>query len=324
MKAVTPNRFLAIFVNRRSLCKGGKLNMENSNYDQHKRIVDDRIACEFGVAEAFILEQLQYWIKVKSENPEKFKNCYKDGRWWVYNTYSEWQEQLCFYSEVTIRRAFKNLEKSGIILTANYNKKGYDKTKWYTVDFDVLDKILSQWQASDQNDQSIRSNRAEHEIETTKPIPITTTTITSKNSLNYRVAFEKSNDTVSENKIDMEIVYRQINSACDILEVDVEDRDSIKSIFKRFYSEYRKFTGKDHVKLSDKNIFKVVNNIVAHDYDLGYIDYDMYCDHIQDYFYGNNNFVEDCNYSIIHFSETLKIREYNFERNQYENEYLPF
>lgn len=298
--------------------------MENSNYDQHKRFVDDRIACEFGVAEAFVLEQLQYWIRVKSENPQKFKNCYRDGKWWVFNTYSEWQEQLCFYSEVTIRRAFKNLEKSGIILTANYNKKGYDKTKWYTVDFDLLNKILSKEQTSDQNDQSMRSNRTEHEDKMTKPIPITTTTITSKNSLNYRVAFEKSNDTVSENHIDMEIVYRQIDTACGILEVDKEDTDAIKGIFNYFYGKYRDFTGKDHIMLSNKNIYKVVNNFVMHDCDLGYIDFEVYKEYIKDYFYGNNNFVSDCNYSIIHFSETLKIRKFNYDRNQYEDEYLPF
>ena len=35
-------------------------------------------------------------------------------------------------------RAFNSLEKQGLLITANYNKAGFDKTKWYRIDYEKL------------------------------------------------------------------------------------------------------------------------------------------------------------------------------------------
>ena|SRR5690625_145506 len=104
--------------------------MNNLLIDENPLIVLPSLAKKIGLNEAIILQQIHFWINKK-------KN-YRDGNYWVYNTYNGWSKQFPFWSVSTIRRSLKNLEKMGLIVTANYNKDLYDKTKWYSIDYDGL------------------------------------------------------------------------------------------------------------------------------------------------------------------------------------------
>lgn len=88
------------------------------------------LAVKIGLNEAIILQQVHYWL-LKSNNV-------RDGYKWVYNSYSEWNKQFPFFSRNTMIRAFNSLEKQGLLITANYNKAGFDKTKWYRIDYEKL------------------------------------------------------------------------------------------------------------------------------------------------------------------------------------------
>ena len=88
------------------------------------------LAVKIGLNEAIILQQVHYWL-LKSNN-------IRDGYKWVYNSYSEWNKQFPFFSRNTMIRAFNSLEKQGLLITANYNKAGFDKTKWYRIDYEKL------------------------------------------------------------------------------------------------------------------------------------------------------------------------------------------
>lgn len=120
-----------------------------------KLLIEDRplmvlpsLAVAIGLNEAIILQQLHWWLD-KSANVI-------DGHSWVYNTYSQWQEQFPFWSDKTIRRAIGTLESKGLVVsTSEYNKMGIDKTKWYRIDYDKLNLVSS---PSGQNDQSSWSN----------------------------------------------------------------------------------------------------------------------------------------------------------------------
>ena len=92
------------------------------------------LATAIGLNEALVLQQIQYWI---SRSSKEF-----DGRQWIYNTYEAWVEQFPFWSKPTIVRTITNLEKMGVVLTANYNKAKFDKTKWYAIDYDRLREII--------------------------------------------------------------------------------------------------------------------------------------------------------------------------------------
>jgi len=84
-----------------------------------------------GVNEAIILQQVQYWLTLSTN--------YRDGRVWVYKTYPEWKEEFPFWSEDTIGRTIRKLESMGILLsTDEYNQIATDRTKWYTIEYDVL------------------------------------------------------------------------------------------------------------------------------------------------------------------------------------------
>lgn len=88
------------------------------------------LAVKVGLNEALILQQCHYWLRIS--------NNVHDGHKWIYNSYSKWQAQFPFWSERTIRRAINSLEKDGYLIVGNYNKAGFDNTKWYRIDYDKL------------------------------------------------------------------------------------------------------------------------------------------------------------------------------------------
>ena len=101
--------------------------------NEYPLIVLPSLSKEIGLNEAIILQQIHFWLNKK-------KN-FKDGRYWVYNTYEGWSEQFPFWSVSTIRRILGKLEDSELIMSGNYNKMGADRTKWYTINYDKVSKI---------------------------------------------------------------------------------------------------------------------------------------------------------------------------------------
>lgn len=94
------------------------------------------LACKIGLNEAIILQQIHYWIGIqrKAANPQAYQN----ERWWIYNTYTEWQTQFPFWSTDTIYRTVRNLEQAEILISRQV--EGY--TKWYTIDYEVLEAVV--------------------------------------------------------------------------------------------------------------------------------------------------------------------------------------
>lgn len=110
-----------------------------------------------GLNEAVFLNQLHYW-KLRSKNE-------RDGFVWVYKTYSEWQHELPFWSNATIRRVISSLEKQDLLVsTSEYNKMGIDKTKWYRINYKNLTNIMTA-----QNEQSSCSNCTDELLKMSNP-----------------------------------------------------------------------------------------------------------------------------------------------------------
>lgn len=107
------------------------------------------LACAIGLNEAVIVQQIHYWMK----NSQHFY----DGRRWIYNSVANWQKQFPFWSEATIKRALGSLENQGVIVSGNYNRDPRDRSKWYSISYEVLRAIESTTQPVDdafgQNDQ---------------------------------------------------------------------------------------------------------------------------------------------------------------------------
>lgn len=120
-----------------------------------KLLIDDypiqvlpKLAVEVGLNEAIILQQIHYWLNTSKHH--------HDGKNWIYNSYPEWQKQFPFWSERTIKRTFGSLEKQNLLHVGNYNKAGFDRTKWYSVNYETLNKLVAL--PSGQNDPTMRSN----------------------------------------------------------------------------------------------------------------------------------------------------------------------
>lgn len=94
------------------------------------------LAEELGLNEAIVLQKIHNWIKYNRKT--KNKRMIKDGRVWTFRSYSKLNDELPFFSEATIMRAIHKLEENGVLISQNYNKHKYDRTKWYTIDYSIV------------------------------------------------------------------------------------------------------------------------------------------------------------------------------------------
>ncbi|MCR0868977.1 DnaD domain protein [Staphylococcus aureus] len=138
-----------------------------------KLLIDDypiqvlpKLAELIGLNEAIILQQMHYWL-----NNSKHKY---DGKTWIFNSYPEWQKQFPFWSLITIKRTIYSLEKQNLLLIGNYNKAKFDKTKWYTINYQTIEGMI---RPSYQNDTTSVSKRDDgvYQNDTTNTIDYTET-----------------------------------------------------------------------------------------------------------------------------------------------------
>src|SRR5262249_48479803 len=83
--------------------------------------------------EAIILQQVHYWL-----DPRLNKN-YFEERYWVRNTYEQWQVQFPFWALNTIRRAVAHLEESGFLVT--FLTRDFQKHKYYSINYSKLEQL---------------------------------------------------------------------------------------------------------------------------------------------------------------------------------------
>ena len=87
------------------------------------------IAKELGINSAIILENMMFWLEKNKANNSN----YYEGKYWTFNSISAYGEIFDYLTERQIRYSLDKLEEKGIIETGNFNKKGFDQTKWYTI-----------------------------------------------------------------------------------------------------------------------------------------------------------------------------------------------
>jgi len=87
-------------------------------------------AQEKGVYKAIVLFNIRYWLEYNLANK---KNIH-DGYVWTYNSASAFTKFFPYFNERKIHRILSELVKDKHLLTGNYNKAGYDRTKWYTME----------------------------------------------------------------------------------------------------------------------------------------------------------------------------------------------
>lgn len=243
----------------------------------YARVIDSRVAESLGVTEAFILQQIRYWIE-KS-------NHFVNDKYWTYHTYHEWHEQLPFFSEMTIRRAIKHLEETGIVLSGRFNKMGGDKTKWYSVDEDKLNEWLSHltykanaFAVNDMltvhNEQSTVQNEQTTVQDEQDKLPLS---VQDEQSNTNRIHIKDYNKECQENQIncltrtashahvskpyDFWNLRRQVNDAYakmdDRLPFDID----CFGVLEFYINHYQNITGKVHPKMEQETVDRIVRII---------------------------------------------------------------
>lgn len=148
--------------------------MSNLLFDERPQMFQPRLAFVLGGSdEAIVLQQIHYWTQ-KNVN-------IRDGYSWVYNSMAEWHKQFYWMSISTLKRVFQKLEKLNVLVTANYNKAKFDKTKWYRVDYDALDDLEHRLVQNEPTSGSDRTN-GEGQNEPTNTIDYTKTTTSSSST----------------------------------------------------------------------------------------------------------------------------------------------
>lgn len=171
-------------------------------FNEEPLVVNRLAAKVIGLNESIVIQQVHYWLEIN----RKAKINFHDGRTWTYNSIANWQkENFDFWSVDTVKRTFAKLVKSKILLKGNYNKYKYDKTTWYTIDYEKLDSLLNEYNSKNvsnveiptlvQNAPMSNSNISAKcpnglvqdapmdEVKMHQPIPETTTEISTEISL---------------------------------------------------------------------------------------------------------------------------------------------
>ena len=154
------------------------------------------IAKRYGVENAVFIQNLCFWIMKNKAN----KKHHYEGKYWTYNSTKAYAEIFPFWTERQVRRIIDNLKKQKVIECGNFNKKGYDRTYWYTVNDSVYNICLN-----GQMDVTESSNGCD---ETVAPIPYINT-----DNKTYINILEHWNSKNIVKHTDTENMIKSINAA---------------------------------------------------------------------------------------------------------------
>lgn len=100
-------------------------------------LLDEPLLCyqpalvrRLGLAEAAIVQQLQYWTRHSTNS--------HDGHLWVYKTYDAWSDEIGI-SAKAVRGALKRLRDDGAVIAIQSPLDARDRTLWWRIDRSVIE-----------------------------------------------------------------------------------------------------------------------------------------------------------------------------------------
>ena len=102
-----------------------------------------KLATELGLNQAIILQHFWFWFENNKSTEDRYK--VKDHQYpWSYNTITSIESIFPYLKRRAIEGSIQKLEEDGYIITGNFNKYKFDKTKWYS----ITDKTYSLFSVS--------------------------------------------------------------------------------------------------------------------------------------------------------------------------------
>ena len=216
-----------------------------------------------------MLNQLNYWLGINRKAGKNFI----DDRYWVYNSYSDWKaKDFPYWSEKTIQRTFTRLENKGVVVSANYNKLGIDKTKWYTIDTEKLQELVDEFNSDEDKMTNRQDNMTDRQDKMTcregqcdRPLPeITTENINRDYNSEitgevHTSVFEKQTARVTRQNMQAkkEDMLNRLFAICDN---NIENKtvgEAVKNAFRRYMNLYETYFCKVHPILTDRSLTNV-------------------------------------------------------------------
>lgn len=268
------------------------------------RMYDVELACIIGDRPATLLNQVHYWLEITSKIDDKdiMAKHYHDGKWWIYNTFEQWHEQFPYWSIITIKRIIAKLEDLNLLISGNYNKYGYDRTKWYTINYDVLNSLKKNHSIKMIQSKVSECHNGKYQNDTTNTIDYLHNTST-KNTNYNNAFFEKQKSVIYS----VDYVKRHIDKICTDLGYERYSED-IQHIFEYYFSKYEDFTDRNHPRLSNNNLTALIDKIANGISDIFPDNLDYYEDMIDRHFeiehgynidWNINHFLDEANIDIL-------------------------
>ena len=248
--------------------------------EEHPLIILPRLASKIGLNESLILQQIHYWLNIN----EKANNNRYDGYYWVFNSYTQWQEQFPFWSSKTIERSIKNLEKLKLLIIGNYNTLKIDRTKWYTINYKVLEAL--EQSPFSQIGVTNTADWVDHLVKLGLPLPKTTTKTTRKD-------FKRIGRFSLDGKTQY-ISFQEFSDKTDITGYEL----NIKAV-EYYLKKYEQTKGKKHPKCTWQEWCDVITSIFDNEV----------IEELKEYYIEDDPLIED----LIdhHFTKTYKSNKHD-------------
>lgn len=114
---------------------------------------DPEVAKKVGVNAAVIYQNIAFWVEKNRANNKHLH----EGRYWTYNSMRAFEELFPYLTQKQIRTAIDKLIDCGLIVAGNFNKAGYDRTKWYSLQGQI--ELPSRANGSDQKGEPIPDSK---------------------------------------------------------------------------------------------------------------------------------------------------------------------
>lgn len=92
------------------------------------------IAKIYGVTEAIIISSFVFWTRTNYSKDTNFH----ENRFWCFGTAQFFMDYFPYLTLDQIKYSLRSMVKKGVLLKGNFNKKGYDKTNWYSLSDQTL------------------------------------------------------------------------------------------------------------------------------------------------------------------------------------------
>jgi len=168
-------------------------------------------ATEFWIEKACIIQNLYFWIEKNIKNKKHFYELDWEIRCWTYNSASAFSELLPYISSRSISRHLKELADEWIIFINNFNKIKYDKTLWYSINYDnkaisevlqikkpILGAICQNGESIGENGEPIPDSKPDTSTSAIATVDVAQSQIKKRKRINHKGSSSIRERTLSE------------------------------------------------------------------------------------------------------------------------------